>query len=132
MLRVDPWAYLFGAVLLLTLPLGWLLAAVTAAAVHEACHLGAAWLVEGKVHGMRIGMGGAAIDADFESTAGELICALAGPLGSLALLTLCHIFPRLALCGACQGIYNLLPVYPLDGGRILRCGMTLLRRNKPP
>ena len=52
-------------------------------------------------------------------TKGELLCALAGPVGSLLLALL--PFPMLALCGLCQGLFNLLPIMPLDGGRVLGC-----------
>ena len=48
---------------------------------------------------------------------GECLCALAGPLGSLILAFL--PFSTLALCGLVQGLFNLLPIMPLDGGRIL-------------
>ena len=56
----------------------------------------------------------------------ELFCALAGPLGSLSLILVGRLFPRIALCGAFHGLYNLLPLYPLDGGRALHCGVRLL------
>lgn len=54
------------------------------------------------------------------SSAGrEVLCALAGPLGGFLLLFLLHSAPRIALCAFVQSVCNLIPVYPLDGGRAL-------------
>lgn len=121
LLRVDSAVWVLGALLLLTVPLNWLLAAFAAAAFHETCHALAVKAVGGKVWGLKLGIGGAEMATSPLSHREELLCALAGPVGSLSLLLLCRQFPRLALCGACQGTFNLLPLFPLDGGRILRC-----------
>ena len=51
----------------------------------------------------------------------EFFCALTGPLGGLCLLPFLRWIPRIAICAGVQSLYNLLPVYPLDGGRALRC-----------
>lgn len=121
MLKIDPAAYVFAALLILLLPLDWLLAAFFAAAFHEACHAGVIVLLGGKIYGIQIGIGGASMETALISRKMEVLSAAAGPMGSFLLVSLCHIFPKLAVCGMIQGLYNLIPVFPLDGGRILRC-----------
>lgn len=58
------------------------------------------------------------------SPAEAVICALSGPLGGLLLTLTIGYLPRLALCALVQSIFNLLPFYPLDGGRALRAMLT--------
>lgn len=123
---VDPWACIFAALLLLLVPLRWLLAAVLAAILHECFHILAIRLCGKHIFSIHIGLGGTTIETDVSGITQELLCALAGPFGSLLLLTFCHCFPELALCAGAQGLFNLLPIYPLDGGRALQCLLTML------
>lgn len=114
------------ALAVLILPPQWLIAIVLAAVIHELCHYLAIRCCGGQIIGISVGMGGARIEVVGLSNGQELFCALAGPLGGLALLLLIRWIPRTAICGAFQSLFNLLPVYPLDGGRALQCGMELI------
>ena len=126
MFRIDAAVFLYGALLILVLPMSWLLAAAAAALIHELCHMCATRLLGGKISGIRIEMGGIRIDAYLPHRWQEILAAAAGPAGSLLLLLLIRWIPKIAICGAAQGLYNFLPIYPLDGGRILRHLMEIL------
>lgn len=124
-------AMLILALTLLILPLQWIVAMVLAAAVHELCHYGVARLLGGSVDRFRLGLWGAKMEIRGLTAGKELVCALAGPIGGLLLLPFARIIPRTALCAAAQSLYNLLPLYPLDGGRALRCLLQILLPPEP-
>ena len=124
-IEVGPGAYLFGAALLLLLPMRFLLACAFAAAFHELCHILAIRLLGGQVWELTLGVGGAKIRCGPMEPWRELVCAAAGPLGALVLLLFARWIPITALCALAQSCYNLVPIYPLDGGRMLRSGLYL-------
>ena len=123
--QITPLACLAAALMLLLLPLRWLSAAFFAACFHEGCHYVALRLCKSRPGKIAVGATGITMQIGDLSCGQELFCALAGPLGSICLIFLGKAFPRLAICGVAQGLYNLLPIYPLDGGRILHCGARL-------
>lgn len=126
MLAVD-WRFcLLWALLLLVLPLPWLAAAGIAAAFHELCHLATLYLLGGTPERIRVEALGVVMESHIPDPGKELLCAMAGPAGSFMLFALYRVFPRTALCAVVQGCFNLLPLYPLDGGRITTCTLQLL------
>lgn len=121
MIRVQPSACFLIAALILLLPLDWLIAALLAAAVHELGHLAAIYAFGSCPERISIGGFGARIHTGPLDNRKEFFCAAAGPAASLFLLVLCRHFPKLAFCGMAQGMFNLIPVHPMDGGRMMHC-----------
>ena len=113
-------AFVLIALMLLVLPLQWLFAAVIAAVIHELLHYLALRLLGVRINRVEVGLFGAIMDVEPIPAYKELICALAGPMGGLCLLLLTRWIPRIAICAAVQSCYNLMPLYPLDGGRAIR------------
>ncbi len=129
---VDFRFWILTALFLLTIPLRWFFAAVIAAAVHELGHIAAVGLLGAEIKEVQIGAGGAKLCASPLSRNREIICVLAGPAASLMLMLFARIMPRVAICGLVQGVYNLLPIYPLDGGKALRMLCAAFREAKRP
>ena len=125
-IKLSPLFCISLAIMLLTLPLRWLFAAVIAAVYHELCHIAAIRLCHGDIHRFDISADGAKLNISPLSPGLELICALAGPIGGLCLLFFARWIPRIAICAALHSLYNLLPIYPLDGGRALWCGISMI------
>lgn len=112
---------IFAALCLLIIPLRWLIAWLIAVVVHEGAHYLAVKVCGGRIQRITIGVGGAVMECTPLKPWQTVICCLSGPLGGLLLLGLARYIPRVALCAAMQSVFNLLPVYPLDGGRAVQC-----------
>lgn len=93
-----------------------------AATVHEAGHLLVLYLTGGRVHRLILTACGAVLRCALPQNrfARAAVC-LAGPAASFALTALAEMGGayRLAGASALLGLFNLLPMPPLDGGMVL-------------
>lgn len=129
MIHISPWLPVVLCALYRLDPVGCFWPFLAATALHELGHALAILLCGGKIRSLQLGPGGAVMTAAYLSYLQEALCALAGPAVSFSLLLWAGRWPWLGFWGLVQGIYNVLPVYPLDGGRALQCA--LLRKRSP-
>lgn len=106
---------------------GWFLLALL---LHELGHLVALACIHRPVRGITLGAGGAKIETEALSYRQEALSAATGPAANLLsaglALRACPVF---ALVSLGLAAVNLLPLYPMDGGRMLRA--SLLSRLPP-
>lgn len=124
-ISIDSKCFIFLPLAILIVPLPWITAWLIASVFHEFCHCILLAVCGCRVYNLKIELGGAVMETDEPDNRKELICALAGPIGGALLILSGRWFPRLAVCSLVQSVYNLLPIYPMDGGRAMRC---VLRR----
>lgn len=118
---INGWTCIWFSIFLLTIPLNWSLSLFSAAFFHELCHAAVVYLCGGRILKIVVNPNGIRMCVGPMPPFQELLCAIAGPAGSFFLTLFFRHFPELALCGYVHGMFNLIPVYPLDGGRCLKC-----------
>ena len=96
-------------------------------AAHEAGHLIALRALGGRICTVRLGFFDARIVSSLLGYRQEIFCALAGPgMSVLVCLALRKAYATCAAISLLLGLFNAMPVYPLDGGRALRAGLCLV------
>ena len=109
-----------------------------AAAVHELGHFAAIRVLGGRVLRLHLGLVGLRIDYEGRRVGypGEIAIALTGPVANLAMAYGASLLGQrtgseaaffLAGISLGAGVFNLLPIYQLDGGRALYCLMAWTR-----
>ena len=97
------------------------------ASVHELAHLVVLFAFRVRVYRIKLCMSGAQIVTAPLSYLQELMVALAGPAANGVILMIFHESnPLMAFLNFCLLVYNLLPLYPLDGGRIINSLLHIL------
>ena len=122
-LTVESSFYLYSVLILLLIPFKLALAWVLAVLVHELGHFLALKACSVPICGIQIRGFEVIMRTAPMTQKQELICAVAGPVAGLCLIPLARFLPNTAICAFIQSMYNLLPAFPLDGGRALRCAL---------
>ena len=118
--RAEAGFWLVLALMILLFPLRFLAGVLLAACVHEFGHIFAVCLSGGRILGIRLHAGGARIEASPMEPGKAAICAMAGPAAGALCILARYWFPELAMAALVQTVFNLIPLYPLDGGRAVR------------
>ena len=121
---LRPGFFMFAIVLAALDRSGSVLPILYAMGVHELAHVVMMLACGGRVRRLTLRFADLRIDAAGLGYRQELLAALAGPLVNLVCGVLfCMRSPAFAAYSLMLGIYNLLPVWPLDGGRAVRCAL---------
>ena len=131
---VSPGIVFLAAILIYLDGIAFVIQCISACALHEFGHYSAARLNGNKIRSIRITAVGAEIYFDTGrsfSYFGEIITAFAGPVVNLITAWISVKLNAFLFAGInlCLGIINLLPIRPLDGGRILTSILSLFFPN---
>jgi len=124
--NIRPAFPIISAIAISVFPLKFLVAWIIASVTHELFHILAICVMKIGILRIILDGNGTIIETESMLPYQELICALAGPFGGMLLMLFARAIPEAAICALIQSAFNLLPYYPLDGGRALHCLMAML------
>ena len=116
---IHPGYLLYFAACVLFLPIKIILAWMAATIIHELGHICCILLLKKEIYSVQFGVFGAQINTETLGIWQEMISAMAGPLSAIFILPFIKKFPIVTMFCILQSIYNLIPVYPMDGGRVV-------------
>lgn len=99
-----------------------------ACVLHELGHYLAIYLVGARSNGLRLSAVGAEISIQGRLSYGkEWVVAVAGPVVNfICALATCQLHPMFAGIHLSLGLFNLIPILPLDGGRCLGAALCMV------
>lgn len=115
-----PVVYILLAISMFLIPMKWIFSWIVAVLVHELGHYVMIRVLGYQVWKIQISARGVDMQTAPMDGLSEAVCAVAGPIASFLLISVARWLPYVALCGFFHGFYNLIPIYPLDGGRVLK------------
>lgn len=118
-LEVQPLCWMIAVFGMVVLPFKWVIAWVFAVTFHELGHYIALKALRIPVHFVSIKLTGAYMHTAPMTVRQEMLVAAMGPVFSLLLVLFSQWMPYTACCAFFQLLFNLLPLVPFDGGRIL-------------
>ncbi len=120
-IKISPWLPVGLCLFYYLDPWGCFLPFLLAVITHELGHILAVISLGERVTALTLRLGGAALETSPLSYRKELLCSLTGPVSGLLVGCLFRkYYPWFWYWTALHSAYNLLPIYPLDGGRALR------------
>ena len=120
-ITAEPGFLFYVAILVLIIPIRLLFAWFIAVIIHELGHFIMLQLLHIKIYALKFKICGVLMISEPIDGWREAVCAAAGPLAGLCVSLFAEIMPCTAIVALFHSAYNLLPIYPLDGGRIIRC-----------
>ena len=135
-LTVSPGFLLLAASVYFAGGLGALAALLAAALAHELGHLAAIFMAGASIRSLRVTVCGPVIEYGGDIGAREEMGILAaGPIAGIFFAVLCFVteIPFLCYTGAIAllaALFNLLPVLPMDGGRLAQYALNMVMPEK--
>lgn len=117
---IKPAAYIVIAAVFLLLPFKFIAAWLLSILIHELSHIFMLWILRVKIYKITFGAFGASIDTEPMPRLIEALSTIAGPIGGFCMLFFAKWLPLTSIFAFIQSVYNLLPIFPLDGGRVVR------------